>query len=98
MPNSVSLRGLTKSLSSTHDPDGLAVDGNGSLENGRIPGRVARYTFLGRAVRLEIALPDGTLLTAAVPGPEAGTYRLGSGKSGAVTADSSRAFQTNGHV
>ena len=70
----------------------------GLMVNGEIPGTVARYTFLGRTVRLEVQLNNGRLVTVAVPKREALANSLELGTPVALTLDSCQVFALNGHV
>ena len=74
------------------------LNGDGPLGNGQIPGKIASYTFLGRTVRLEIQLRNGSLVTVAVPKQKVRTNTFELGTPVVLTMDSCRVFPANGHV
>ena len=73
-------------------------NGTGELENGQIPSTVASYNFLGRTVRLDVQMGNGSLVTVAVPKHQALAISLEPGTPVALTMDSCQVFPVNGHV
>ena len=74
------------------------LNGDGPLGNGQIPGKVASYTFLGRTVRLEVQLRNGSFVTVAVPRQKILTNTFEPGTPVVLTMDSCQVFPANGHV
>jgi sulfate transport system ATP-binding protein len=74
------------------------MNGQRGRQNGKIPGTVSNFTFLGRTVRLEVELRTDRLVTIAVPKHVALASRLEPGTSVALEFDSCQVFRPNGHV
>ena len=76
-------------------PEDISVypwDNGRPLEEGKIPGTVVSYVFLGRTVRLEVQLKNGKLITVALPKQEAITHDLSPGRSVVLAIGSFQVF------
>ena len=76
-------------------PEDISVsphDNGRPLEDGRVPGTVVGYAFLGRMVRLEVQLTRGGMMTVAVPKQAALADDLSPGKSVAISVGPCRLF------
>ena len=62
------------------------------LEDGKVPGTVVGYTFLGRMVRLELQLASRSMVTVAVPKSETLADDFRPGKSIAISVGPCRLF------